>query len=197
MKRSILFAVALGLVMPASYLAAAENPAPAVAPVKTKIAATAVIVTATVAAVDQETREVTLKDSEGKQHSFIADEKVRNLAQVEVGDIVVIKYFERMALNVYPVKAGAKGQIAQTEVSRSDPGQKPHGTVTQKIQLTGQVAAIDPETRIVTIEGKHGDVLLPVSDAVDLSSIKLGSMVRADYVETMSITVNSPETMGK
>ncbi len=197
MKRSIFFAATLGLVIPASYLTAAESPAPSAAPVKTRMAATEVVVTATVVAVDQKTREVMLKDAEGEQHSFIADEKIRNLAQVEVGDIVVIKYFERMALNVYPVKAGAKGQVAQTEVSRSDLGQKPHGTVTQKIQLTGQVAAIDPETRVVTIEGKHGDVLLPVSDAVDLSTIKVGGTVRAGYLETISITVKSPESVGK
>ncbi len=193
MKRSILFAVAAGLLMSASYLAAVEDPAP----VKTKIAATAVIVNATVAAVDQETREVTLTDSDGKQHSFIADDNVRNLAQVKVGDILIIKYFERLALNIYAVKDGAKGRIEETEVSRADLGQKPHGTVTQKIQLTGDIAAIDPETRIVTITGKHGDVLLPVSDAVDLSTLKIGGTVRADFVETMSITVESPKAMGK
>lgn len=197
MKLSIFIVAALGLVLPIPHLAAAENPTPAAPPVKTKMAAAAVTVTATVAAVDQETREVTLKDSEGKQHSFIADDTVRNLARVEVGDILVIKYFERTALNIYPVKTGAKGRVVRTEVSRSDLGQKPHGTVTQEIQLTGQVAAIDPETRTVVIEGKHGDVLLPVSNAVDLSTIKIGGTVRADFVETMSITVKRPRSMGE
>jgi len=196
MKKAILATAALALAIQVSPLTAAETSGQAVAPVKTRMAATVEMVTATVAAVDQETREVTLTDSEGKQHSFIANEQVRNLAQVEVGDIVVIKYFERMAVNVYPAKTGAKGRVEQTEVSRADAGQKPHGTITQKIQLTGVVAAIDPEARVVTIEGKHGAVLLPVSDDVDLSTIKVGGTVRADFVETMSITVNSGASTG-
>jgi len=196
MKKAILATAALALAIQVSPLTAAETSGQAVAPVKTRMTATVEMVTATVAAVDQETREVTLTDSEGKQHSFIANEQVRNLAQVEVGDIVVIKYFERMAVNVYPAKTGAKGRVEQTEVSRADAGQKPHGTITQKIQLTGVVATIDPEARVVTIEGKHGAVLLPVSDDVDLSTIKVGGTVRADFVETMSITVNSGASTG-
>ena len=197
MKYSILISAALGLAIQVSSLSAEEIPNPEVTPVKTRMAATVEMVTATVAAVDQETREVTLTDSEGKQHSFVANEQVRNLAQVEVGDTLVIKYFERVAVNVYPAKTGAKGWVEQTEVSRADPGQKPHGTITQKIQVTGEVAAIDPENRILTIGGKHGEVLLPVSDKVDLSAIKVGGTVRADFVETMSITVNRPAPAGK
>ena len=48
--------------------------------------AQAVAVTATVEAIDQTTRMVTLKAADGKLVSFVADEAVKNLPQVKVGD---------------------------------------------------------------------------------------------------------------
>jgi len=192
MKHPLLPALALSLTLPLTPLTMAQESAPAATPVKSKLAAVAEFVNATVTAVDQETREVVLTDEQGRRHAFIAGEQVRNLGQVEVGDTVSIKHLERMAVNVYPVKTGAKGRIVKTEMSRSDPGQKPHGTITQNIELTGVISAIDPEARVVTIEGKYGDVQLPVSEAVDISTIEVGGTVRAEYVETLSITVSSP-----
>ena len=45
---------------------------------------------ATVTAIDQATRAVTLQDAEGNSVSFVADDDVKNLAQVEVGDILTV-----------------------------------------------------------------------------------------------------------
>ena len=51
----------------------------------------------TVTAVNHETRQVTLQDSSGESVTFIAGEQVRNLAQVDVGDKILVEYADRYA----------------------------------------------------------------------------------------------------
>ena len=66
--------------------APAPAPAPAAAPRGETVVAT-VEVTATVIAIYQETREVTLRMEDGTEVSFVASEDVKNLPQVKVGDV--------------------------------------------------------------------------------------------------------------
>ena len=56
--------------------------------------------TATVTAVNQSTRMVTLKGPEGNSVTFKASDEVRNLAQVKVGDEVKFAYYESLAVRV-------------------------------------------------------------------------------------------------
>ena len=55
--------------------------------------ATAVEETATVEAVDQSTRMIRLKVSQGNSVTFKVSDEVRNLAQVQVGDEVKFRYY--------------------------------------------------------------------------------------------------------
>jgi len=57
--------------------------------------------TATVEAVDQATRVVTLKGSKGNVFDIKAGEEVRNLVQVKVGDQVKVKYYQRLHSGVW------------------------------------------------------------------------------------------------
>ena len=56
---------------------------------------------ATVTAINQETREVTLQDAEGESMTIIAGDEVRNLAQVEVGDKLKVEYLQTIAIQVF------------------------------------------------------------------------------------------------
>ena len=196
MKRMIRISTFFAAFTAVSSAALAETPAP-VAPIKTRAAEQVLTVTATVVSVDQETRRVVLKGPEGDERAFIASDEVRNLAQVKPGDELVIRYLERIAMKLYPVEASGLGEIAKTEVSRADPGQKPHGTVTRSTELTGRVAAMDVESRSVTLEGKHGALTVAVHDDVDLTKVTVGDMVKIEYVESLAVSVNSPNEPGQ
>src|SRR6478752_6605457 len=74
-------------------------PAPSAAS-QGRSAAEVVKVTATVDAIDQATRSVTLKDSKGEKHTFIASDEVRNLDQVKKGDVVTIEYGQAVAVRL-------------------------------------------------------------------------------------------------
>jgi len=163
-----------------------------VSPVKGKIAAAGATRTMTVVRVDQGTREVVLRSGNGEEATFIAGPEVRNLAQVEAGDKLSITYAEGLAVRVYPVSAGVKGRIENTEISRAPLGTKPYGMITRRIELTGQVAELDRETRMATLAGKHGSLTLRVADDVDLSNVAVGDTVRVDHLERLSISVEAP-----
>lgn len=45
---------------------------------------------------------------------------------------------------------------------------------------------------MVTLRGKNGKLTLRVADDVNLELVKEEDMVRVDYVEMLSITVDSP-----
>ncbi len=80
-------------------------------------------VTATVVKIDQKTRAVTLKAADGQEYSFVADEAVKNLAQVKKGDVVTATYTEALAYEVK--KGGAAGAVATAGGGTAKPGAKP------------------------------------------------------------------------
>jgi hypothetical protein len=88
----------------ATVALAQEAAKPAVPP-KGEAVVSSTEVTATVLKVDQKTREVTLKKQDGTEYSFVAGDAVKNLAQVNVGDVIVATYTEAIA---YEVKKGGK-----------------------------------------------------------------------------------------
>ena len=67
-------------------------------------------VTATVEAIDQKTREVTLKGPKGTR-TFVAGPEVKNLAQVNKGDEVVIEYAQALAMEL---KKSSKTAVSRT-----------------------------------------------------------------------------------
>ncbi len=146
----------------------------------------------TVTAIDHKTREVTLKNEDGEEETFVIGKEARNLDQVQVGDIVTIKMAEGLAVSLYPVTTVAKSRVERTGVARSEPGQKPHVSITRHIDVTGRIFDLDRKNRIVTLEGKDGRLAVPVAEDVDLDKVKKGDMVTVDYVEMLSITVDAP-----
>jgi Cu/Ag efflux protein CusF len=152
---------------------------------------------ATVAAIDQQTRKVTLRDSSGKEWTFTAGPEVRNLAQVQRGDLVLVQYYEGFAVALGPKGSGIQERADTQSVSRAKPGEKPAGAITETVDAVGTVQAIDRKTRQVTIKGALATVQLKVADDVDLSQVNVGDQVDASYVESLAISVEpAPKVSG-
>ena len=81
--------------------------------------------TATVQAIDQSTRMVTLKGPKGNSITFKAGDDVRNLAQVKVGDLVTFTYFESLAVRVLKEGEAFPASGKSASMSRAEPGKKP------------------------------------------------------------------------
>ena len=144
---------------------------------------------ATVEAVDMTSREVSLRLADGKLMTFIAGEEVRNLAQVAVGDRVIVKYSVGMIMALSPSDSKVRSREDRVEVGRAEPGQKPAGIVRKTVEATASIMAVDQKARTVTLQGALRTVTLPVADDIDITKLKVGDMVDAVYQESLAISV--------
>ena len=172
-------------------LAAAETAAPKkpAAPVKGVAAALSVQLTATVTEIDHKKRTFTLKAADGRTESFVADEAVKNLDQVQKGDVVVLNYAEAL---VYEVKQGGAGTGASTAVAAgaAKPGEKPAGVVAREKTVTVTITAIDLKTPAVTFKGPAGNKrTIKVKDLEKLKKVKVGDQVEITYTKAIALSV--------
>lgn len=185
-------ALALGGPAWAADKAAAPAAKPAAAPspaAEGRGAAEVVRVTATVDAVDQKTRSVTLKNAKGEKHTFIAGDEVRNLAQLAVGDVVTIEYGQAVAVRLAPTSNKTRARTVTEAMDRAAPGQKPGGVAVREVKAVASIEKIDPKTNIVTLRGPEHTVDLKVQDPAMLKGVKVGDFVEASYTEAVAIKV--------
>lgn len=146
-------------------------------------------VTATVAKIDYDTREVTLKRDDGTEFSFVASEEARNLAQVKVGDRVTVAYAEAF---VYEVKKGGAAADGGTVVAggAAEPGQRPAGAIARETKVTVLITAIDPKVPSVTFKGPGGNTrTIKVLHPEKLEGVSVGDTVEITYTEALAIKV--------
>ena len=148
-----------------------------------------VTITATVEAIDQATRMVTLKGPKGNLVSFIADEAVKNLPQVKVGDEVTVNYYESLVMRVLKPEEAAVN-VASAGVAAAKPGEKPAGVGAKEVTITVSIEAIDTTAGTVTFKGPTGNVnTVRAEDPKNLEKIKVGDRVAITYTEAVAIAV--------
>jgi len=146
--------------------------------------------TATVMALNQVTREVTLKAENGEVFDFVAGPQVRNLAQVHVGDVVMVEYTESLAIEVRRADGTQPTLTVTGDASRAAPGEKPAGMVKGTVTASAVVMAIDRANNRVTLKGPSGNLrLIQVKDPKKLENVNVGDMVYATYTESVGISV--------
>ncbi len=153
-----------------------------------------VTVKATVEAIDLATRMVTLKGPKGNTFTFKAGEQVRNLPQVKVGDVVVAKYYESIAVDVKKPGQATPGMTAEQVAGRAKPGEMPAGVVANQVTITATVTAIDAKKPSVTLKGPEGNVKeVKIKDPKKLENVKVGDLVVITYTEALAISVHKPQ----
>jgi hypothetical protein len=146
-------------------------------------------VTATVQAIDLANRIVTLKGPKGKVVDLKVGEQVKNLPQVKVGDLVVAKYYESIAVQVLkPGETGGAG--AAGVVAAAKPGERPAGLVANQVTVTATIEDISPKKTYMTLKGPDGkSVDVKVRDPKNLEKVKVGDQVMITYTEALAISV--------
>ena len=145
---------------------------------------------ATVTAVDQQKRLVTLKDSSGMETVVQAGPEVRNFDQIKVGDEVVTSFTQAVAWQVKRAGEGAPGISTQDEVKRAQPGEKPGGSVGSSVTVTATITAIDLANDTVTITGPGGQSrTIKARNPANLRKVQVGDLVDITYTEAVAISV--------
>lgn len=144
---------------------------------------------ATVESVDLDTREVVLRDGDGEIIRFVAGEEVRNLAQVEVGDQVLVEHSVGLLLMAAPATGEEPMRADVLDVWRAELGQRPGVRIEHTAAAVGIVTAVDAEARTVTIRGVERTVVLEAAEDIDLDAIDVGDEVNALFQESIVISV--------
>ena len=117
-------------------------------------------------------------------------EEARNLPQVKVGDRVVVTYYEALAVNLTKDTTGGIATRKDTVTTdRAELGQKPAGMVRQDVEMVANVTGINKKTRRVTLQGAKSAVTLKVPDDIDISKLKVGDQVKANYTQELAVAV--------
>ena len=163
---------------------AAPNPA-----VKEIVAGDVSKISATVVSVDQATRVVVLKGPEGNTVRFVAGDEVKNLAQVQAGDVVTLEYAQALAVSLKKTSSQIRERVVTEASQRAAPGQKPGGVVMRDVRIIATVQAIDTAKSTVTLRGPEHTVTLKVKDPAVLKGVKVGENVEVEYTEAAVLKV--------
>jgi DNA-directed RNA polymerase alpha subunit len=147
-----------------------------------------VTVTATVEALNLENRMITLKGPKENTVTFKVDERVKNLPQVKVGDQVIAKYYESVAVRM--AEAGEPLATSTGGVTSAKPGQMPGAVAAKQVTVTASVEAIDKKTPSITLKGPEGNVVtVRVMDPKNLEKVKVEDKLTITYTEALAISV--------
>lgn len=151
------------------------------------------VATATVEKIDMATREVTLQGEEGEAPvTIIVGPEVRNLDQVRVGDKVTFIVTEELAIFAAP-QGGDPSITESLEDRRTPMGGKPGRSVTNVMETTVTIVALDLETHTAVIREHTGDLrTIRVSDRMNLDGIKVGDKVVMRHTKAVAISVENP-----
>ena len=149
---------------------------------------------ATVVAVDQLTRMVTLKDSMGRSVTFKAGDEVKNLMRVNVGDVVKFKYYESLSVRV--LKSGeAFPKAGESAVkSRAKKGEMPGGVIGTETTVNATIMAIDKAAKTATLKLEEGkSVTVTPRDPKNLEKVKAGDRLVITKLEAVAVFVEEAE----
>ena len=149
----------------------------------------AAVMTATVQAIDLNTRIVTLKGPKGEVRDIKVGEEAVNLPQVKVGDLVTVKYYESLAIEV--MKPGTvSGAGEKSAIVRAKPGEMPGGMAARQSTVTATVTAIDKKKGTISLKGPEGKtVVAKAEDPKNLDKVKVGDELMITYTEALAISV--------
>lgn len=152
-----------------------------------------VVSRATITQVDQAARTVTVKRPSGDEVVIKVSDRVKNFAQVKVGDQIVLRQAQALVLELKKVgtSSGIRERSDKDTAAVAKPGEKPGVAVAREIKITADVTKVNKKASTVTLRGVHESRTLKVNDPKMLSQIKKGDQVEVTYVEGEALSVEA------
>ena len=145
---------------------------------------------AQVVSVEKKTRTLSLKGPKGGVMDVVASKDVKNFNQIKVGDLVVVRYMQSLALELQPVKTGASGISVTEGAGKAEPGKRPAVGAVREIQAIAKVTAIDQNAKTISLTGPRGNtVTLDVQNPEHFKVVKMGDEVLVTYTEAVAVSV--------
>jgi hypothetical protein len=154
---------------------------------------------ANVTAIDQAQRLVTIRGPQGNELTLEAGPEVRNLAQVEVGDIVRLSY--EQAYNATRISPDQQPQIAAAAAAgavRAEQGERPGVALGAAVTMVVTIESIGPDGRTATFITSDGGLqaiyVQREESRAFANSLQAGDLVQLTRAESLVLVV---EPMGE
>ena len=154
-----------------------------------------IVVTAEILAINHETREVTLRRTDGETMTLVAGEEARNLGQVSVGDIITAEYMESISIEVFAGDGSEPGAGEMVAAERSELGEMPAGAIVDSVVVLAIVEAIDLESNTFKLKFPSGEIKQYTAyDPENLKKSDVGDNVVITYTEAVALSVEKAVT---
>lgn len=150
-----------------------------------------ITITAEVDKIDQKNHEVTLKDQNGDEITFVVDKNI-DLSNIKKGDSVKAQYFRSIALNTAKATAEQeKEDVTIIEKKTFSPaGIDIGGEALKQIKALVTVKSIDSTKNELTVTGpKNKEYKITVPNKNMLKNLQEGAKVVVEYTESLATSL--------
>jgi hypothetical protein len=156
--------------------------------------------TATVDAVDRETRMVSLRANDGRKATVYAGPEVRNFDQIEAGDQVRVSYYEAIGAEVTTPEGATEGVQEDSALIRAATGDRPAGAIAETLTTTVKIESVDKANNTVTFQRADGMTrslwIEDPSAQAFIRELKRGDLVQVTYMEAVAVSVDPIDRSG-
>jgi hypothetical protein len=149
--------------------------------------------TATIEAIDQTARTLTLKNSAGEVDVVQVGPDVKRFNELKVGDTIKARYYESVVYQLQKPGAAPAGTPTDKTAATPGAGATPGATVARQVSTSVTVTGIDPKVPSITVRTPQGHIVTRrVQDPKNLANVAVGD--RIDITYTMALVMNVEPT---
>lgn len=152
--------------------------------------------TAVVQLVDMESRQVLLEEENGRLLTIVAGPEVRNLAQVEPGDIVMAVHEQSVAVQMAPRSQASSGTQTVVAAARAPEGDRPAAMVGDAVRMVVRIVSFDPQSNLVVFAEPDGFVHSVIVQEPQMQEfargLNPGDEVEVTFTEAIAVAVVEP-----
>ena len=151
-----------------------------------------VTATATIKAIDQATRSVTLRTENGDEDTFTVGPAVERFNQLKAGDTIRVTYMESVVFEVG--KAGMPAPTTGTVAAGGRIKDAPGAALGTQEKASVTVKAVDMNAPSITVTTADGRTLTrKIADKANLAGVKAGDRIDITFSRALIVAAESPK----
>lgn len=146
----------------------------------------------TVTEIVKETRDITLRGTEGNLVTITAGEEVERFDEIGVGDVITFEYWEYLKAEFRKPTAEeiAEPLVGAAEGVKAPEGMDPGAVVGAVVKAVVTIEALNRPLMIATVKGPRGNYLaIPMEDEVLITQLNIGQVLILTYAEAVAVSL--------
>jgi hypothetical protein len=146
----------------------------------------------TVTEIVKETRDITLRGTDGNLVTITADENIERFDEIEVGDVITFEFWEYLRAEFRKPTAEeiAEPLVGVAEGVKAPEGMDPGAVIGAVVKAVVTIEALNRPLMIATVKGPRGNYLaIPMEDEVLITELNIGQVLILTYAEAVAVSL--------